>query len=217
MGLLDHWRAYRQSQKMMREWEEDLKGPNAFEAVAAGPDEWARMKRQREKEQWEVIESYSVKLFTLATEGADAIRKLSEDKTVGQHRYGLDREWFPVFTAFHSLYLHVTDREAFARAGDAGRYKVMKALVFHSIDVAVETVLKGMPPERLPGIKKECVEHLNWSNETYGQYKKLVPGLGESAESTASGRFGIEVAELAGRPGNSSYITLARERAMSSI
>jgi hypothetical protein len=109
MGLFDRWRMNRESKKMLQEWEKALKGPDGFEAVAAGPSEWARMKKQREMEQIQMIEGYSVKVFTLAAEGADAIRQLSEDRTVEQLKYGLDREWFPVFTAFHSFYLHITD------------------------------------------------------------------------------------------------------------
>jgi hypothetical protein len=214
MSIFDRWRDYKETRKLIREWEEALNGPGRYEIFAMGPDEWARMKEQREKEQLQLIEAFSVRMFKLAAEGADAIRKLSDDRTVEQPKYGLDREWFPVFTAFHGFCLHITDREAFALAGNAGRCKIMRGLVFHSIELALSTVLEGMPSDRLPAIKKECVEHLNWSNEAYGQYKKIAPAPGEPAEGTAVWRLGVEVAELAGRPGNKAYILKSQEHAL---
>lgn len=215
MSWLGRWSAY-------RKWKKALKGPEAFDAIAAGPFEWADIQAWKENVESKasgpmLVENYSVKLFTLAIEGADAIRKLSEDRTIEQPKYGLDVEYFPVFNAFHDLYLHITDREAFVEIGDAGRNEIMKPLVFWSIDHAVNTLYKGLPREKLPGIKKDCVEHLNWSNETYGQYKKLFAGPGESLEGTILWRFGIEVAELAGRPGNAIYMVRSREHALSGV
>jgi hypothetical protein len=168
-----------------------------------------------------LVENYRVKLFTLAIEGADTIRKLSENRTIEQPKYGLDVEYFPVFNAFHNLYLHITDREAFVEVGDAGRNKIMKPLIFWSIDLAVntlyDTIYEGLPREKLPNIKKDCVEHLNWSNETYGQYKQLFAGPGESPEETILWRFGIEVAELADRPLNKIYIIQSQAQALKGI
>jgi hypothetical protein len=93
----------------------------------------------------------------------------------------------------------------------------MNRLVYYSIDAAVNTVLESMPSERLPGIKKECMEHLNWSNQTYGQYKKIFPPPGESADGTAIWRLGVEVAELAGRPGNLKYILKSQEHTLKAL
>jgi hypothetical protein len=217
MSIFDRLRDYKESKKLTREWEEALKGPNPYEIVAMGPIEWARLKAQKEKQQAELMEAFSVRMFRLAAEGADVARKLAEDRTIEQPRYGLDREWFPVFTAFHGFFLHVTDREAFLLAGNTGRYGIMNPLVYHSIDLAVNSVLQGLPSERLPAIKKECVEHLNWSNETYGQYKRICPAPGEAAEGTAVWRLGVEVAELAGRPGNTSFILASRSHGSEAV
>jgi hypothetical protein len=163
------------------------------------------------------MEDYSVKLFTLAIEGVDEIRKLSEDKTVEQAKFGLNVEYFPVFNAFHNLYLHITEREASLAVGNARRDEMMKPLVFWSIDNAVNTLCDGLARETLPNLKKECVEHLNWSNETYGKCKKLFASPEESPEGTILWQFGIEVAELAERPNNKNYIITSQVQAMKGI
>ncbi len=213
-SVVRYFKERKQSRKMIRDWEEALNGPDRYQICAMGPVGWARISAQREKGEQELIEAFSVKLFKVATEGADAIRKLSEDRAVQQPRYGLDREWFPVFTAFHGFYLHLTDREAFAAAGNASRYQILNRLVHWSIDLAVNTVLQSLPSDKLPAIKRQCVEHLNWSNDAYGQYKRISAAPGEAAGGTVVWRLGAEVAELAGRPGNSAYILTSQDCAL---
>src|SRR5215472_16643397 len=93
-------------------------------------------------------ETYSVRIFRLASAGVDEIRKLFEDRTINQPRYGLSRvEWFAVFNEFQNLYFHLTEREAFNHLGNRGSHELMRGLLKWSIDLSVNTLCDGLPRE----------------------------------------------------------------------
>ena len=153
---------------------------------------------------------YSANIYFLAEKGTDEIRKLAElmeDKAVIEC---LDAAWFSVFVEFQNVYLHMTEREAFSQVGNSGHPEIMNNLVLFSIDCSVEMRFGEVPPEERQVIKKDWLQCINASNQHYGRCKKLIAGSKEPPEGTVLGQFGLKVAALIGRSGNSTYIDHCR-------
>lgn len=175
-------------------------------------------RKLKNKPKSDPVADLAVRMFFSAQMGADEIRKLAEDRTLQQPRYGLnDQEWLEIFNEFQNMYLHIVDGEAYARLGDAGRYKVATKLVMFSIDSAVEMLAPDLPREARQATKKAWVEKVNAANHRYGLCKNiLATSAGEPSDDAVFWRFGAAVAGIAGRPGNERYIELCREHATNS-
>ena len=159
---------------------------------------------------------YSARIYFLAEKGTDELRALAEvtgDKTVIER---LDAAWFSVFSEFQTIYFHMTEREAFSQVGNSGLPEIMNDLVLFSIDCSVDLHFRELPREECQAIKKDWLQYLNVANQVYGRCKKLVAGSNESPQGTVLGEFGLRVAEIIGRPGNSTYIDHCREAAWGS-
>jgi uncharacterized protein YneF (UPF0154 family) len=175
-------------------------------------------RKLKKKSNSDPVADLAVRMFFSAQMGADEIRKLANNRTLEQPKYGLnDQEWLEIFTEFQNVYLHIVDREAYARLGDAGRYKVAAKLVMFSIDSAVEMLASDLRREARQAMKKAWVEKFNSANQRYGRCKKILAmSAGEPPDDAVFRRFGAEVAAIAGRPGNERYIQLCREHATNS-
>jgi len=164
------------------------------------------------------IEDFSGSIFKQAAEGVDAIRKLAEDKSVEQDKYGLGSlEWMKVFFEFQNFYLHLTDRFAFGRLDEQKRGKVMTELERVSIDTSVETICKDWPRDKIANIKKECMDNFLVSMQDYAQYKKLFPDEGQGPKDTLLWEFGKQIASLSGRPFDMAFIIAGVELASKAL
>jgi hypothetical protein len=164
------------------------------------------------------VEEYSVRIFKAAAEGVDAIRQLSEDRSVESERYGLTHtEWFCVFNEFQYFYLHLTDRFAFGNIDESLRGKTLSELEDWAIDRSVETICKDWPPEKIENIKKESKANFLVSMQDYAQYKKWFPEKGAGTGGTLFWEFGKQIANLAGRGLDIVYIMTAVELATNAM
>ena len=164
------------------------------------------------------IEEFSIKIFKQAAEGVDTIRKLAEDKSIEQDKYGLGSlEWMKVFFEFQDFYLHLTDRFAFGELDEQKRSKVMNELAKVSIDTSVETICKNWPRDKIANIKKECMDNFLVSMQDYGQYKKLFPEEGQGPKGTLLWEFGTQIADLSGRQLDIAYVLAGVELASKAL
>jgi hypothetical protein len=154
------------------------------------------------------IDEFSRHLFIASTEGANAVYALCHHDEAAPTQRGLgEDEWFSVFIEFHSVYLSLTDREAFRRLIPDRRTTVMNALGLHSIDSGIRALFEGAAPSKKAEIRAEFVARTNYSVGQYSQCKTLRSDDDDSpALGTLFWTFGREVAQLVQRPEDLSII-----------
>lgn len=165
-----------------------------------------------------LIPDFSRALFKTALEGANAIRKLAEDEPVESEQHGLtSAQWFAVVNEFQNFYLHLTDRVAFGNMDKDGRHGMMSQLEDLTIACSVETICEDWPPDMVEKIKEEAKQNLVVCIEYYSRYKKWFPEKEESPKDTLVWEFGKQIAHLAGKGLDISYVAAATSLAASAM
>lgn len=163
-------------------------------------------------------QDYIGKILKHSAEGADAIRRLAEDKSLEQEKQGLSHiEWFKVFFEFTYFYLHLTDRFAFGHMDEERRGSLMTGLEEICITFAVDVVCEGWPEDMKEKIKEESMGNFYISMEEYSKYKKWFPEKDEGAKDTLFWEFGKTIAKLAGRENDIIYIIACPEIVTNSL
>ena len=156
-----------------------------------------------------VLEEFSPKLFHQAVVGANEIRKFAEEQNEEETRSLSFEQWFIVFSEFHYFYLHIVDRAACSLLPPFRRTAVMNALEPHCINLAVETVCRGMPPDKIQALQKESLADLREAHEEFGQYKRVFPKPKESPAGFLIWEAGKVISSAAGHPLNIDFIVRA--------